>query len=131
MVDTGLHAKHWTRQQAIDYGIEASEVERYVVVPGQACSYMLGALKLIELRDGARQALGDRFSFKDYHELSAMSVQRRDELVEVWRQIHRTASAGIQPPRCVPRAGGTARSSAPDAGVALHRKTSRVAPVPA
>ena len=67
MVDTGLHAKHWTRQQAIDYGIEASEVERYVVVPGQACSYMLGALKLIELRDGARQALGDRFSFKDYH----------------------------------------------------------------
>jgi uncharacterized protein (DUF885 family) len=38
VVDTGLHAKHWTRQQAIDYGIEASEVERYVVFPGQACS---------------------------------------------------------------------------------------------
>jgi uncharacterized protein (DUF885 family) len=38
VVDTGLHAKHWTRRQAIDYGIEASEVERYVVFPGQACS---------------------------------------------------------------------------------------------
>jgi uncharacterized protein (DUF885 family) len=67
VVDTGLHAKHWTRQQAIDYGIEASEVERYAVYPGQACSYMLGQLKLIELRDKARNALGERFSFKDYH----------------------------------------------------------------
>lgn len=67
VVDTGLHAKHWTRQQAIDYGIEVSEVERYVMYPGQACSYMLGELKFIELRDKARAALGDRFSFKDYH----------------------------------------------------------------
>jgi uncharacterized protein (DUF885 family) len=67
VVDTGLHAKHWTRQQAIDYGIEASEIDRYVVYPGQACSYMLGQLKLIEVRDKARTALGDRFSFKDYH----------------------------------------------------------------
>jgi uncharacterized protein (DUF885 family) len=67
VVDTGLHAKHWTRQQAIDYGIEASEVERYVVYPGQACSYMIGQMKWLELRDKARTALGDRFSFKDYH----------------------------------------------------------------
>ena len=44
VVDTGLHAKRWTRQQAIDYGIEASEVERYVVSPGQACAYMIGQL---------------------------------------------------------------------------------------
>ena len=67
VVDTGIHAKHWTRQQAIDYGIEASEVERYVVYPGQACAYMLGQLKWIELRDKARAALGARFSFKEYH----------------------------------------------------------------
>jgi uncharacterized protein (DUF885 family) len=67
VVDTGIHAKHWTRQQAIDYGIEASEVERYVVYPGQACSYMLGELKLLELRDKARSTLGSRFSFKQYH----------------------------------------------------------------
>ena len=67
VVDTGLHAKHWTREQAIAYGIEASEVERYTVNPGQACSYMLGQLKWIELRDKARATLGGQFSFKDYH----------------------------------------------------------------
>ena len=67
VVDTGIHAKHWTRQQAIDYGIEASEVERYVVNPGQACSYMIGQLKLIELRDKAKKALGDSFNIREYH----------------------------------------------------------------
>jgi len=67
VVDTGLHAKHWTRQQAIDYGIEASEVERYVVNPGQACSYMIGELKLVELREKTRKALGSRFSERDFH----------------------------------------------------------------
>ena len=67
VVDTGIHAKRWTRQQAIDYGIEPSEVERYVVNPGQACSYMIGQLKIVELRDKARKALGDRFSLKEFH----------------------------------------------------------------
>jgi uncharacterized protein (DUF885 family) len=67
VVDTGLHARGWTREQAIDYGIEPSEVERYVVNPGQACAYMIGQLKLIELREKARAALGDRFNIKDFH----------------------------------------------------------------
>ena len=69
VVDTGLHAKRWTRQQAIDYGIEASEVERYVVMPGQACSYMMGELKIIELREKARAALGSRFSLREFHNI--------------------------------------------------------------
>jgi uncharacterized protein (DUF885 family) len=69
VVDTGLHAMHWTRQQAIDYGIEASEVERYTVYPGQACSYMIGELKILELRDKAKQALGDKFSLQQFHNL--------------------------------------------------------------
>jgi len=69
VVDTGLHSKHWTRQQAIDYGIEPSEVERYVVYPGQACSYMIGQLKLVELREKARKALGDKFTLREYHNL--------------------------------------------------------------
>jgi uncharacterized protein (DUF885 family) len=69
VVDTGLHAKHWTRQQAIDYGIEASEVERYVVFPGQACSYMIGQLKIVELREKARKALADKFSLREYHDV--------------------------------------------------------------
>jgi uncharacterized protein (DUF885 family) len=67
VVDTGLHSKRWTRQQAIDYGIEASEVERYVVYPGQACSYMIGELKILELRDKAQKALGNRFALREFH----------------------------------------------------------------
>jgi uncharacterized protein (DUF885 family) len=67
VVDTGLHAKHWTRQQAIDYGIEASEIERYVVNPGQACAYMIGQLKLLELRDKARDTLGPKFKPQAFH----------------------------------------------------------------
>lgn len=69
VVDTGLHAKHWTRQQAIDYGIEASEVERYVVNPGQACAYMIGQLKLLELRDKARNTLGAQFLPPAFHDV--------------------------------------------------------------
>jgi uncharacterized protein (DUF885 family) len=67
VVDTGLHAMKWTRQQGIDYGIEASEVERYAVYPGQACSYMMGELKLVELREKSRKALGDKFSLRQFH----------------------------------------------------------------
>ena len=62
VIDTGVHAKGWTRQQAIDYGIEPSEVDRYVVNPGQACAYMIGQLELIRLRDVAKNTLKDRFS---------------------------------------------------------------------
>jgi uncharacterized protein (DUF885 family) len=69
VVDTGIHLKHWTRQQAIDYGIEPSEVERYVVYPGQACSYMIGQLKIVELRERAKQALGGRFSERGFHDV--------------------------------------------------------------
>jgi uncharacterized protein (DUF885 family) len=69
VVDTGLHSKHWTRQQAIDYGIEASEVERYVVFPGQACSYMIGQLKIVELREKAKRALAEKFSLRQYHDV--------------------------------------------------------------
>jgi uncharacterized protein (DUF885 family) len=69
VVDTGLHAKRWTRQQAIDYGIEAAEVERYVVNPGQATAYMIGQLKILEMREKARAALGDKFSLRDFHSM--------------------------------------------------------------
>jgi uncharacterized protein (DUF885 family) len=69
VVDTGIHAKRWSRQQAIDYGIEASEVERYVVNPGQACAYMIGELKIIELREKAKKALGEKFSLNRFHDI--------------------------------------------------------------
>lgn len=67
VVDTGLHAMRWTRQQAIDYGIPASEVDRYVVMPGQATSYMIGQLEIIRLRDKARDTLGERFDPRAFH----------------------------------------------------------------
>jgi uncharacterized protein (DUF885 family) len=69
VVDTGLHTKGWTRQQAIDYGMPVSEVERYVVNPGQACSYMIGQLKIVELREKARKELGEKFSLGEFHNL--------------------------------------------------------------
>jgi uncharacterized protein (DUF885 family) len=69
VVDTGIHAKRWTRQQAIDYGINAQEVERYVVWPGQACAYMIGQLRIVELREKARAAMGPKFSIKEFHNL--------------------------------------------------------------
>jgi uncharacterized protein (DUF885 family) len=77
-VDTGLHAKKWTRQQSIDYAIEASEVERYVVYPGQACSYMIGELKIVELRGKAKKALGDRFSLARLSQHGAHHGHRSD-----------------------------------------------------
>ena len=93
VVDTGLHAKRWTRQQAIDYGIEASEVERYAVYPGQACSYMIGELKILELREKAQKALGSRFALREFHNvvLRAGSVPLQvlesqvDAYISKWR----------------------------------------------
>ena len=67
VVDTGLHAMQWTRQQAIDYGIQASEVERYCAIPGQACSYMIGELEILRQRAKAQQMLGSKFKMKEFH----------------------------------------------------------------
>lgn len=95
VVDTGIHLKHWTRQQAIDYGIEASEIERYVVYPGQACSYMIGQLKLVELREKARQALGGRLSEREFHEIVLDTGTVPLEILE--RQVDAyIAAAGVR-----------------------------------
>lgn len=78
VVDTGIHYKRWTREEAIAYmsnnsGIAASdvqaEIERYIVMPGQACAYKIGMLKLLELREKAKAELGDKFNLQDYHEV--------------------------------------------------------------
>lgn len=73
VVDTGLHTKKWTRQQVIDYGIAASEAERYVMNAGQACAYKIGQLKILELRAKARAALGDKFDLKQFHNVVLQS----------------------------------------------------------
>lgn len=67
VVDTGLHANRWTRQQAIDYGVSPQQIERYVAWPGQACSYMIGQLRIVELREKAKAKLGPAFSLKEFH----------------------------------------------------------------
>jgi len=76
VVDTGIHSKRWTRQQAIDYlnknlpvneGMVVEQVERYIIWPGQATGYMVGMLRIAELRDKAQKALGDKFDLRDFH----------------------------------------------------------------
>lgn len=78
VVDTGLHSKKWTRQQAINYflqntplsvGDATTEVERYIARPGQALSYKIGMLKIQELRAKAETELGDAFDIRDYHDV--------------------------------------------------------------
>ncbi len=77
VVDTGLHAKDWSRQQAIDYllqttgdapGVIATEVDRYIVWPGQACSYELGRREISRLRELARNELGPDFDLRGFHD---------------------------------------------------------------
>ncbi|HZW46096.1 MAG TPA: DUF885 domain-containing protein, partial [Microvirga sp.] len=77
VVDSGLHHKRWTREQAIKYvgdnsadapGGIVKAIERYIVYPGQATAYMVGRLKITDLRERARQQLGDRFDIKGFHD---------------------------------------------------------------
>jgi uncharacterized protein (DUF885 family) len=77
VVDSGMHALGWSRQQAIDYLLAhtaetperiASEVDRYIAVPGQATAYMVGNLEIRRLRELAQQRLGDRFRVQDFHD---------------------------------------------------------------
>jgi len=76
VVDTGIHAKGWTREQAIRYMLDNSgvsetqattEVERYIANPGQALAYKIGQLKILELRAKAERELGDRFDLREFH----------------------------------------------------------------
>lgn len=78
VVDTGIHHKRWTRQEAIDYMVAntgmahsdvVSEIERYIVMPGQATSYKIGMMKILELREKAKSSLGDKFDLRDFHDV--------------------------------------------------------------
>jgi len=97
VVDTGLHAKGWSREQAIEYMVGTtgmgesevtSEVERYMALPGQATAYKVGQLKILELREKARAALGDRFDLKAFHavvlENGAVPLTVLERLVDEW-----------------------------------------------
>ncbi len=97
VVDTGIHAKKWTRQEAIEYMENhtanahesiVSEVERYIVMPGQACAYKIGEIKMVELRDKARKALGDKFDLRKFHNMvlknGGMPLELLERVVEAY-----------------------------------------------
>lgn len=78
VVDTGIHAKGWTEDRAVDYMVATgraspdqarSEVRRYITLPGQATGYKIGMIKIVELRRKAERELGDRFDIKSFHDL--------------------------------------------------------------
>ena len=77
VIDPGLHVMGWTRKEAIEYMLEhtasgyvgsASEIDRYIAVPGQATSYLLGSLEIQRLRRVAEEGLGDEFDIKTFHD---------------------------------------------------------------
>ncbi len=97
VVDTGIHAKRWTRAQVMDYFRANtatserelfSETNRYIVWPGQACSYKVGMLKILELRELARKELGPKFDLRGYHDLvlknGALPLNLLEENVRAW-----------------------------------------------
>jgi uncharacterized protein (DUF885 family) len=97
VVDTGVHAKKWTREQVMDYFRKNTpnperdiftETNRYIVWPGQATAYKVGMLKILELRERAKQELGPKFSLRDYHDLvlkdGALPMDLLEENVNAW-----------------------------------------------
>lgn len=97
VVDSGIHALGWTRQQAIDFIAEkaplapeviAQEVDRYIALPGQALAYMIGKLHIVRLRHKAEEALGDAFDIKRFHDVllvhGALTLPVMEEMVDEW-----------------------------------------------
>jgi uncharacterized protein (DUF885 family) len=97
VVDTGIHARRWSREEAIAYMLHntgmaesdvVAEVERYIVMPGQACSYKVGMLALLEQREKAREALGERFDLRAFHDVvlrnGALPLFILERVVDDW-----------------------------------------------
>jgi uncharacterized protein (DUF885 family) len=98
VVDTGIHAKGWTREQAIDYMVSASvdpsrdfiasEVDRYIAWPGQALAYKVGQLKILELRALAQKEVGSKFDIRKFHDVvlrnGVLPLDVLEEQVRAW-----------------------------------------------
>jgi uncharacterized protein (DUF885 family) len=97
VVDTGIHDKKWTREQAIDYLVKntpnteadcTDSINRYIVMPSQATAYKIGMLKILELREKAKKSLGDKFDIRQFHEVvlsnGSVPLDVLEELVDRW-----------------------------------------------
>ena len=97
VVDTGIHSKRWTREQAIDYLVKntpnteadcTDSINRYIVMPSQATAYKVGMLKILELREKAKKSLGDKFDIRQFHEVvlgnGSVPLDVLEELVDRW-----------------------------------------------
>jgi len=97
VVDTGIHAKQWSREKAVDYLVENTPnpeydaqkaIERYIAMPGQATAYMIGKLKIMELRAKAMNELGDEFDWKGFHDeilkYGPVPLSILEENIEMW-----------------------------------------------
>jgi len=97
VVDTGIHYKRWTREQAIEYMSAhaaqeqesvISEIERYIVMPGQACAYKIGMIKILELRERTQKALGSAFDLREFHDVilknGSLPLSILDEIVQAY-----------------------------------------------
>jgi uncharacterized protein (DUF885 family) len=106
VVDTGLHAKGWSRQQVIDYMLENSassqtdavaEAERYMAIPGQALAYKVGELKIMQLRQQAQAALGPRFDIRAFHaevlKDGSVPLDILQEKIERWIEVQKNPAA--------------------------------------
>ena len=105
VVDTGVHSQHWTRQQMVDFFREhsamdetniQSEVDRYIAWPGQALGYKMGQLKILELRDRAKGALGPKFDLKAFHDVildsGALPMDLLENQVNTWIEHQRATT---------------------------------------
>lgn len=97
VVDTGMHSKGWSREKAIQYSLDheaeseasvTSEIERYMANPGQALSYKIGQMKIQQLRDKAKQELGDKFDIRKYHkqvlETGCVPLELLEKKIDHW-----------------------------------------------
>lgn len=97
VVDTGLHYRRWSREKGIEYMLETTgmpesdvvaEIERYLVIPGQACAFKIGMLRMQAMRNRAERALGDDFDIRDFHRVildnGAMPLDLLDGVIDQW-----------------------------------------------
>jgi uncharacterized protein (DUF885 family) len=107
VVDTGIHDKKWTRQQAIDYlkqntpNSEADcidSINRYIVMPSQATAYKIGMIKILELRESAKKQLGSKFDLRQFHDVvltnGALPLDVLEQLAEQWIKSKQNGGAG-------------------------------------